>query len=162
MSKGSGPNRKEMLLKKCFIWKEKDIYSTIVKTVYRNSSIEQHILENLQIDESEIETFYADYKHEFDTLEWSNICIFEHHFSRSSFYSYSDSYENIVQQRASFQDILQETRCIQNALLTTFWKEFEERKAAQQIMQWQILDTNGTFMTFYKPIFLTVCRKMLE
>jgi hypothetical protein len=94
-----------MLLEKCFIWKEKDIYSTIVKTVYRNSSIEQHILENLQIDESEIETFYADYKHEFDTLEWSNICIFEHHFSRSSFYSDSDSYEKIVQQRASFLDI---------------------------------------------------------
>ena len=61
--KGSGPNRKEMLLEKCFIWKDKDIYSTIVKTVYRNSSIEQHILENLQIDESEIETLYADYKH---------------------------------------------------------------------------------------------------
>lgn len=47
----------------------KTFYSAIIKTVYRNSSIEKHILENLQIDESEIETLYTDYKHEFDTLD---------------------------------------------------------------------------------------------
>jgi hypothetical protein len=81
----------------------------------------------LQIDESEIETLYTDYKPEFDTLDWKKICIFEHHFSRSSFYSDSDSYEKIVQQKASFLDILQETSCIQNALLTTSKSTILER-----------------------------------
>lgn len=63
----------------------KTFYSAIIKTVYRNSSIEKHILENLQIDESEIETLYADYKHEFDTLDWKKICIFEHHLAETVF-----------------------------------------------------------------------------
>ena len=100
MSKGSGPNRKEMLLEKCFIWKDRHLLRYC-----QNCIQEFHILENLQIDESETETLYADYKDELDTLEWSKICIFEHHFRRSSFYSDSDSYEKIVQQRASFLDI---------------------------------------------------------
>ena len=72
----------EQIEKRCFYKNAsfektiKDIYSAIVKTVYRNSSIEKHILESLQIDESEIETLYTEYKHESDTLDWKKICIF--------------------------------------------------------------------------------------
>jgi hypothetical protein len=69
----------------------------------------------------------TDYKHEFDTLDGKKICIFEHHFGRSSFYSDSDSYEKNFQQKASFLDILQEASCIQNALLTTSKSTILER-----------------------------------
>ncbi|CAG2231048.1 unnamed protein product [Mytilus edulis] len=84
----------------------KDIYVRVVKTFYRSEDIENHSLQTLEIDDSQIDTLFNNYKDDFNHFEWKKICLFEHHFGKSNYYHDSDNYEKLVEQKNLRQEIM--------------------------------------------------------
>lgn len=90
-----------------------EIYKRITNLAFRSSVIENHIFQNIDINETDIPSLYIQYKTDFSNVEWTKICYFEFHFcKRLEDLPVNYEYEYLIKKRLEFINEIETTNTV--------------------------------------------------